>query len=79
MTIGFSLFLIAVGAILRWGLTIVVEGANLDVIGLILMGVGAVGLVLGLIIGGVPRRSVTRERVEPDGGGEERVTERRDV
>ncbi len=49
MTIGTSLFLIAVGAILRYALTAdVVEGVNLDTAGLILMIVGGLGLLLGL-------------------------------
>jgi hypothetical protein len=49
MTIGTSLFLIAVGAILRYGLTVdTIEGIDLDTTGLILMIVGAVGQIIGL-------------------------------
>jgi hypothetical protein len=48
MTIGTSLFLIAVGAILRYAVTADVSGINLDTAGLILMLVGIAGLVLGL-------------------------------
>jgi hypothetical protein len=48
MTIGTSLFLIAVGAILRYAVTADVSGINLDTAGLILMLVGVAGLVLGL-------------------------------
>ena len=44
--IGTSIFLIAVGAILRYAVTGNVEGVDLDVVGLILMIVGAAGLVL---------------------------------
>jgi protein-S-isoprenylcysteine O-methyltransferase Ste14 len=44
--IGTSIFLIAVGAILRYAVTGHVEGVDLDVVGLILMIVGVVGLVL---------------------------------
>jgi uncharacterized membrane protein HdeD (DUF308 family) len=44
-----SLFLIAVGAILRYAVTVdAVAGIDLDTAGLILMLVGAVGFVLGL-------------------------------
>jgi hypothetical protein len=51
MTIGTSLFLIAVGAILKYAVTRDrIEGLNLDTAGLILMVVGAVGLVLGLYL-----------------------------
>ena len=46
MGIGTSIFLIAVGAILRYAVTGNVEGVDLDVVGLILMIVGVVGLVL---------------------------------
>ncbi len=48
MTIGSSLFLIAVGAILKFAVTAQVAGIDLQVVGVILMIVGAVGLVLGL-------------------------------
>jgi hypothetical protein len=48
MTIGTSLFLIAVGAILRYAVTADVSGINLDTAGLVLMIVGGVGLLLGL-------------------------------
>ena len=46
MGIGTSIFLIAVGAILRYAVTGSVEGLDLDVVGLILMIAGGVGLVL---------------------------------
>ena len=49
MGIGTSIFLIAVGAILKWAVTFSVAGLKLEVIGLILMVVGALGLVLSLI------------------------------
>ena len=48
MGIGTSIFLIAVGAILRWAVTADVEGINLDVVGLVLMICGVVGLLLSL-------------------------------
>jgi hypothetical protein len=48
MTIGTSLFLIAVGAILRYAVTADVAGIDLDTAGLILMIVGIVGLLIGL-------------------------------
>jgi hypothetical protein len=50
MTIGGSLFLIAVGAILKWAVTAHIEGVNLQNMGVILMTVGAVGLALGLFL-----------------------------
>ncbi len=50
MTIGASLFLIAVGAILKWAVSAHVNGVNLGVIGVILMVVGIVGLILGIAL-----------------------------
>jgi uncharacterized membrane protein YidH (DUF202 family) len=48
MTIGTSLFLIAVGAILKFAVTADLAGVDLQVVGVILIVVGLVGLVLGL-------------------------------
>ena len=48
MTAGTGLFLLAVGAILRYAVTDTIDGVNLATIGLILMIVGVVGLVVGL-------------------------------
>jgi len=51
MTIGSSLFLIAVGAILRYAVTKETwNHINIHTIGLILMIVGVVGLILGLYL-----------------------------
>jgi hypothetical protein len=46
--IGTSLLLIAVGAILRFAVTVTSTGFNIHTIGVILMIVGVVGLVLSL-------------------------------
>lgn len=46
MTIAAAIFLIAVGAILRYATNIHVEGVSVDTVGLILMIAGVVGLVL---------------------------------
>jgi hypothetical protein len=50
LTIGTSLFLIAVGAILKFAVTAHVEGINLHTVGVILMVVGGVGLAIGLFL-----------------------------
>ena len=84
MGIGTSIFLIAVGAILRYAITENVEGVSLDTVGLILMIVGVAGLLLsflwmtiwadrrrGPVVG---ERAVVREPV-----AEREVVERRDV
>jgi hypothetical protein len=59
MTIGGSLFLLAVGAILRFAVTAEVAGIDLQTVGTILMVVGAIGFVIGLVFL-VPRRQVPR-------------------
>jgi Domain of unknown function (DUF6458) len=46
MTIAGAIFLIAVGAILKFATNIHVEGVSIDTVGLILMIAGAAGLVL---------------------------------
>ena len=49
MSIGASLFLIAVGAILKFAITTSVSGVNIATIGLILMIIGGLGLVISLL------------------------------
>jgi Domain of unknown function (DUF6458) len=49
MGIGTSLFLIAVGAILKYAVSDAVDGIDLSTVGLILMIVGVVGLVITLV------------------------------
>jgi hypothetical protein len=49
MGIGTSIFLIAVGAILRYAVTVTVEGIELQTVGLILMIVGIIGLAVSLL------------------------------
>lgn len=63
---GGSLFLIAVGAILAFGVTVSAEGVNLNTIGLILMGVGAFGVILSLIAMNTPNRQERVEHVSKD-------------
>jgi len=48
MGLGTSLFLIAVGAILKFAITTTAHGVNINTIGVILMIVGGVGLVISL-------------------------------
>jgi Domain of unknown function (DUF6458) len=55
MGIGTSIFLIAVGAILRYAVTASVQGVELETVGLILMIVGIIGLVISLAVEFLPR------------------------
>jgi uncharacterized membrane protein YidH (DUF202 family) len=48
MTAAGAIFLIAVGAILRYATNVHVEGVSLDTVGLILMIAGIAGLIIGL-------------------------------
>jgi len=59
MSIGGSVFLIAVGAILRYAVEDALAGVNLEVVGLILMIAGAVGLVASLIWAAIATRRPT--------------------
>lgn len=49
MGIGASIFLIAVGAILNFGVDVNTEGFDLNTIGLILMIVGVIGLLMTML------------------------------
>lgn len=52
MGIGISIFLIAAGAILTFGLDVAVRGLDLSTIGVILMIVGGLGIIVDLLIFG---------------------------
>ena len=71
MTIGTSIVLIAVGAILKWAVTASVKGFDIQTAGTVLLVVGIVGLVLSLIYTfywarrGNGAHTVVRERRDP--------------
>jgi hypothetical protein len=56
MSIGASLFLIAVGAILKYAVTASVQGVDLQVVGVILLIVGVIGLIASLVFAAVTGR-----------------------
>jgi hypothetical protein len=69
--IGVSILLIAVGAILIWGVTGEVSGVDIDAVGVILLVVGAIGLVLSMIFWsswGGPGYWTSRRRTYVDEG-----------
>ncbi len=74
MSIGFGIFLFAIGAILAFAVQIQVDWIDLRMVGYILMGAGFVVTILGLIL--MMRRrqssSTTRTAVDPASG--QRVT-----
>jgi hypothetical protein len=63
MTIGGSIGLIILGAILAFAVTVEVSGIDLNVIGVILMIGGAIGLIFGL---SMRQRRVASTRVVED-------------
>ena len=76
MGLGASLFLIAGGAILVWGVNAEVAGLDVDAIGVILMVIGIVGAVLSMIFwsswggtGGRRRATYVEEGPPPAGPG----------
>jgi hypothetical protein len=65
MTLGTSLFLIAVGAVLRFAVNVSTSGFNIHTAGVILMIIGAVGVILSLLwmtMWADRRNNVVRER-----------------
>ena len=70
MGIGTSIFLIAVGAVLKFAVTATVSGISLATVGTILIVLGIVGLLISMVFLMQARRTdtvATRERVaEPD-------------
>jgi hypothetical protein len=60
MTIGASIFLIAVGAILKYAVTVTVAGVDIQEVGVILMVAGAAGLLIGLFLLASDRRREDR-------------------
>ena len=72
MTMGTGLFLVAVGAILRYAVNDEIDAVNLETVGLILMIVGAIAFVVGAIYAFGRRRRDTvvverdpRSRADP--------------
>ena len=69
MGIAVSILLIAVGAVLTWGVTAEAEGLDINAIGVILLIVGLLGLVLSMIFwsswGGFHRRAAYVEGEAP--------------
>jgi hypothetical protein len=76
MRLGTGIVLLALGAILTFALNVDVSGIDLQVVGWILMLVGALGIVLELAVWGPRQRRVTRTDAyaEPAGAPVRRST-----
>lgn len=70
MGIGVSVFLLALGAILTFAVEASISGLDINVVGIILMVAGAVGLLMTMLVLGRRDKTVGEERV---------VTRERDV
>ena len=62
MGIGVSVFLLALGAILTFAVNASVSGLDINVVGIILMVAGAIGLVMTMILMSRDRGTVVEER-----------------
>jgi hypothetical protein len=62
MGIGVSIFLFALGAILTFAVQADVQGLDINVVGIILMVSGAIGLLLTMLVFGRDRGVVDRDR-----------------
>ena len=71
MSLGASLFLLAVGAILTFAVTVEASGFNINTVGIILMVIGGIGLLFSLFWMSRSRsassRTVVREEEPRDG------------
>ena len=65
MYFGGSIFLIALGAILSFAVRDNISGVDLVQVGYILMGAGALGIVLSLVMSGQRRDRVVERRDPP--------------
>jgi hypothetical protein len=76
MGIGFSIFLLAVGAILAFAVNATLAGIDISIVGWILMGAGVIGLILTMVVL-TPRRrrTVTETTTTPVAGVEHQVTD----
>ena len=65
MGIGVGIFLIAVGAVLAFAVDASVNGIDIQTVGVILMIVGALGVIVDLVIFAPRRRTVVDDGVAP--------------
>ena len=77
MGIGFSIFLLAVGAILAFAVNATVAGLDIHIVGWILMAAGVIGLILTMVVLTPRRRRTVTETTSdtPAPGVEHHVTE----
>lgn len=74
MSVGLGIFLFVVGAVLVWALNLSVTWIDLDLVGYIMMGAGAVIFVLGLVHVFRKRSTVSTVRTIADPANGQQVT-----
>ncbi|TFC86942.1 hypothetical protein E3T28_05615 [Cryobacterium sinapicolor] len=74
MSLGLGIFLLVVGAIMVFALNVTVEWMDIELVGYILMGAGAVIMVIGIVLLTRKRSSITTTRSAVDPASGEQVT-----
>jgi len=76
MSVGFGIFLIAIGAILAFAVQVSVEWVALTTVGYILMAAGVVMVIVGIALMARKRSSVTTQHTHVDQASGEQVSRR---
>lgn len=74
MSLGLGIFLLVVGAIMVFALNVTVEWMDIELVGYILMGAGAIIMVIGIVLLTRKRSSLTTTRSAVDPASGEQVT-----
>ena len=74
MSLGLGIVLFAIGAILAFALNLTVDWIDLQMVGYILMGAGAIVIILGIILLARRRRSVSTSQTSVDPASGDRIT-----
>ncbi len=76
MNIGAGIFLVVVGAVLRFALNVQLSWINLQLVGNLLMGAGVVVIVIGIVLLVRKRSSITTVRTAVDPQSGENIAQR---
>ena len=79
MSIGFGIFLFAVGAILAFAVNVTLDWIALSTVGYILMVAGVVMVLIGGVLMARKRSSVTTQHTQVDAASGEQVTRRESI
>jgi hypothetical protein len=79
MSIGFGIFLFAVGAILAFAVNVTIDWIALSTVGYILMVAGVVMIVIGGVMMARKRSSVTTQHTHVDAASGEQMTRRESI